>query len=237
METIFGPKVAELDAKAYGFDFGGGLDPYRNLNIISQVFKAEEEVTIGIGEGGENIVIPEGGYTYAYTLDYSAAGGLEDGSNVNDFQLYRVILDNVFNGISNPGPFVALDQVIGGAYNTAPEFNGPAFEPYDDGFTGQELDYVPYGTDFQSSEAEFSWPGDDQVRPGTKAMALMFCTPVVQDMQIGWDSVEGDTGEGGNVIGGGAELKGIPVLVPVIPEPGSVLLLAMGATWLLRRRR
>jgi len=228
METLFGPKVAELDAKAYGFSFGGTQDPFRNLNIISQVFKADEEVTIGIGENGTNIVIPKGGYTYAYTLDYSTLSGIATNSPVNDFQLYRVVH-------MNPGLFVALDQVIGGAYNTAPEFNGPAFEAYPEGFTGEEYDF---GSAFSTSEAEFSWPNDDQVDPGTKAMVLMFCTPVVQPMQIGWDSVEGysGTGEGGDIIGGSATLGEIPVLVPVVPEPGTVLLLTIGTTCLLRRR-
>jgi hypothetical protein len=234
METLLGPKIDELDAVATGFSFGGSEGPFRNLNVISQVFRADQVISIGIGENGTNITLQPGDLTFAYTLDYidSPIGPAQ--SPVNDFQLFRVVIDDVFSSppISNPGQQIALNNILAGAYNTAPEFSGPAFEAYPQGFTGEETDYVPT-YNFQTSEAEFSYPGTDQVDPGSKAMALLFARDVTI-MRIGWDGVS--TGEGGNVIGGGSALDDIPVLIPIIPEPTTGLLLLAGAMLLKSKK-
>ena len=251
LEATLGPKVAELDAVAYGFSFGAvGLDPYRNLNIISQVYQADHAVVVGTGVNGTEISLQPGDLTFAYTLDYSVLSDGVGNSPVNDFQLYRVIDDQYFNMVSNPGPWMALDAIIAGAYNTAAEFGGgagtPAFEPYPNGLTCEEIDAVG----FQTDEVEFAWPTDDQVDPGMKAMVFMFLPANTGIWQIGWGSADGlgvddlsarqligETGEGGNVVGGGSRVKGIPILVPV-PEPVSMVVLTLGAmACLLRRRR
>jgi len=234
LETLLGTKIAELDAAGVGYNFGGPLDPFRNLNVISQVFRADQAVTIGTGVNGSTIALQPGDLTFAYTLDYTGTipGGGE--SPINDFQLYRVIVDEVFANppIHNPGPFVALDRVLGAGYNTAPEYNTPIFEPYPTGTTGEEVNYVPT-YQFQTSEVEFAWPAGGEVQPGSKAMVFLFARDVTY-MQIGVPG--GDSGEGGNVLGSGSGQKSFPVLVPIVPEPASALLLTVGGVFLVRRR-
>ena len=244
MQAIFGTKVDELDAAGTGFNFGGPLDPYRNLNIITTVYQATQTVNIGLGESGMQITLQPNDYTFAYTLDYTGTVNTVTNKNIWSFQLYRVIIDEWFNGISNPGPFMALDEVIAGAYNTTSvvPYDTPPFIPYDpnpvnaSGVTGEEIDSFIGGFGaFQSSEAEFTWDVNDSVLGTTKAMVLLFTTPDVQIMRIGWDN--GDTGEGANVFGGGGALDGIPVLVPVVPEPVTFGMLVLGGSFLLNRRR
>jgi hypothetical protein len=266
METTFGTKIAELDAEAYGFDFSDGdpSSGLRNLNVISQVFVATQTVNLGTCVRGKEIVLNPGDYTFAYTLDYSVLEGLAANSDIWNFQLYRVIQDDFINYISNPGPFMALAEIDdkGGAYNTNAEFGSGAGTPPllvgDDlasppiphGLTGEEIDMDIGGSLFQSSEVEFSWDANDLIDPGMKAMVLVFTGPDVELWQIGWGSQSGqslptlaerqavgETGEGANVIGGaGSQLDNIPVIVPVVPEPGMVLLISCGV-FLLRRRR
>lgn len=238
LEAWLGPGVGDpLDAKAYGYP-GFGVppnDPLRNFNLISQVFQADHEVTIGTGENGTEIVLHPGDYTFAYTLDYTGETGGEPEASIWSFQLYRVIQDRVFHDppILNPGPFMALDEIKAGGYYTASGFEGPAFKSYPEGVTGEECDYVP-DYDFQTSEVEFLWDASDQVEPRSQAMVFLFTTPDIEIMQIGWNPVDGYTGEGGVVLGGDA--RDIPVLVPAVPEPGSILLLLLGGTLLLTRR-
>jgi hypothetical protein len=234
LESVFGPMVASLDAKVdTTFSFGGPTDPYRSLNLISQVFQADAEVTIGTGEGGTEITLQPGDHTFAYTLDYTAGLAGTVDSELKDFQLFRVVDDQVFNYITNPGPFMALQEVIGGACNTAAGFDGPALVPYDQGITATEVDGF-MGMVLQTSKAQFSWPQDDQVSPGTKAMVFLFTTGDVDIMQIGWDGT--DTGEGANVLAAGKSLDNIPALIPV-PEPAGVLCVLLGGMVALRRRR
>ncbi len=243
LETVFGPKVAELDAQVEGYDFGGALDALRNLNLITQVFQvpAGPGVSIGIGEGGSSIEVPGGGYVFAYTLDYTGTLGGVTQSPINDLKLLRLIESPaLLGGISNPGPFMALDEITGSVYNTAPLPGAPSgtppFEAYPDGVTGVELDYADYSGfgPFRSSELDLEWPGTGQINPGTTAMGLVFTTSNVQIGQIGVGT--GDSGEGAEVFGGGTGLVGIPALVPIIPEPASVLTLMLGAAFLARRR-
>jgi len=234
LETVLGTMVAELDADNTGYNFGDPLDPFRNLNVISRVYEAQQAVTIGTGVNGKLIELQPGDLTFAYTLDYTGQMSGTDNSPVVDFQLYQVIIDTVYSDppISNPAPFMSLEHVLGAAYNTAPEFNTPVFEDYPEGVTGEQTDYVPYGYQFQTSEAEFSWTTGSEVQPGSMAMVFLFARDVTY-MQIGVP--DGTSGEGGNILGYGEVIKNFPVLVP-IPEPTSILLLAMGGAHLVRRR-
>ncbi|HSW44686.1 MAG TPA: PEP-CTERM sorting domain-containing protein, partial [Phycisphaerae bacterium] len=196
-------------------------------------------VTIGTGQNGTLIQLQPGDLTFAYTLDYTGGKIGPPESPVKDFQLYRVIIDEVISAtpINNPGPFMALGNVLGGAYNTASGFNPKPFVAFPNGFTGEEIDFpLPEeGGPFQTSEAQFSWPSNQQIMPGDKVMALMFCRDVTW-MEIG--SASGGTGEGGNVLGAGVELKNFPVLIPVLtPEPATGLLIVLGTGILCRRRR
>lgn len=235
LETLLGTKIAELDAAGVGFNFGGPLDPLRNLNVISQVFVADQAVNIGTGVNGSTIALQPGDYTFAYTLDYT--GQIPGGGNspINDFQLYQVIIDEVFATpwIHNPAPWVALDHVMAAGYNTAAEYNSPVLEGYPYGATGEQTDYIPFQYNFQSSEVEFAWPAGGEVQPGGKAMVFLFARDVTY-MQIGVP--DGSSGEGGNILGSGTGIKNFPVLVPIVPEPASLLMLAMGSACLLRRR-
>jgi hypothetical protein len=131
---------------------------------------------------------------------------------------------------------VALDEVIAGAYNTstASGFSTPPLMDHPYGFTGEEIDeYMEGFGDFETSEAEYSWEHEDCVLGQTKAMVMMFTTSDVQIAQIGGLG----SGQGANVLGSGGSLDQIPVLVPVVPEPASLTLLAVGGTLLLHRRR
>jgi len=238
METLLGPNIKHLSAKDAGFSFGGPTAPLRNLNVISDVYKYQSDtpLTIGTGQLGTEIVLRKGDLTFAYTLDYTAEWGGGQESSVKDFQLWRLVLDSgIFvppeEPVSNPGPQIALYNILGGAYNTAPGFNGQSFEAYANGITGM-LDDEPEV--YQASYTEFSWPADHKVAPRSKAMGLIFCHDVTY-MQIG--VADGSTGEGGNVIASGAQVKNFPVLIPVVPEPASLLTLILGGTMLCRRKR
>lgn len=250
MTSTFGTMVAELNAEAYGFSFGGYADAFRNLNVISQVYRADQQIDLGPGSDGNSIVLNSGDHTFAYTLDYTPLlGGLVN-SAVNDFQLYRVVDDQYFNHVSNPGPAMALDLILGGGYNTDAAFGGGSGTPQLDpstGMTGENFDMAG----FETGEVEFDWPNDGLVDPNTRAMVLVFVSGDIDIWQIGWGSqagsglenpddriAVGDTGEGANVIGGGSHVNGIPVLIPVIPEPGSLLLTLMTTgVCVLRRKR
>ena len=252
LEATFGTKVAELDAVAYGFDFSGG-DPehgLRNLNIISQVFVATQQVTIGTGVNGMEIELQPGDYTFAYTLDYSNAFGFLGNSAVRDLQLARNV---ALGGTSNPGQMMALGEVIAGGYNTDPGYGAagagtPPLQDYPAGFSGTIWDLGPT---FLTGKVEYDW-GSDDVMPETKSMVFMFASSNVSVWQVGWGSENGegksllaerqaigDTGEGGSVIGGGSTVPGnIPVLVPVIPEPVSLVsFLLIGNIFFLTRGR
>ena len=252
LEATFGTKVAELNAVTYGFDFSGG-DPehgLRNLNIISQVFVATQNVTVGTGVNGMEIELQPGDYTFAYTLDYSNLSGFVGNSAVGDFQLARTV---VSGGISNPGEMIAFGEIIAGGYNTDPGFGQagagtPPLQDYPAGFSGTLWDFGPA---LLAGKAQYNW-GSDDVMPDTKAMVFMFATSNVSVWQVGWGSENGqgketlaerqaigNTGEGGSVLGGGSTVPGdIPVLVPVIPEPASLVsFLLIGNIFLLTRRR
>ncbi len=243
MESIFGTKVAELDAKAYGYSFGGFDDSHRNFNVISSVYVATQAVTINTGDGG-TISLSPGDYTFAYTLDYSQQLGGFGQSPVNDFQLLRTVDDQYINMVSNPGPNMAIDQILSGGYNTAAGYAGLTTPPDD---ISTELVEIPL---FEYAEVQFSWPNDGQANPGEMGMVFLFCRNV-QVWQVGWgsengqyvDSVPqrfaiGETGEGGDIFGGGDRASYIPVLVPVVPEPASGLILLMGvSSYFFKKRR
>ena len=234
--SVLGQQVAHLDAAAAGFNFGSPVDPFCNLNVISDVYQATQAVTIGTGVNGASIVLQPGDLTFAYTIDYTGEDAVVPQNAIKDFQLFRVIVDSVFStpAVSNPGPFIALENINGAAYNTAAEFNGQSFVAYSAGVTGKNTDYIPT-FNVQQSRVQFSWPSDHPVNTGEKAMAFIFCHDVTY-MEIGSD--DGSTGEGGNVIGtSGAALKNFPVLIPVVPEPASLLTLVLGGTLLCRRRQ
>ncbi len=250
LEAVLGTKVAELDAKAYGFSFGAFDGVFRNLNIITQVFRTEQAVTIGTGENGTEIALEPGGYTFVYTLDYTTLSGGLPNSTVNDFQMFRLVDDQIINHISNPGEPMAFNKVLGGAYNTNAEFGGgsgtPSFELYPAGLTGTETIMVG----FESYKLEYAWPNGGQVAPGTKAMVFLFTSPETHIWQLGWGSQNGQdlptlaerqavglTGEGGNVVGGGGGVNGIPMYMPVAPEPACLLGLLFGGVGLLKKRR
>ena len=150
MVTVLGTKVAELDAAAYGYDFGAFNETFRNLNIITEVYQATQTVVIGVGEGGNPITLNPGDYTFAYRLDYSPIPGVGLNSPVNDFQLFRVVDDQFFNFLSNPGPNIAFGELAAGAYNTDAEFGAgagtPSFEAYPAGVTGEELGFAGFVT-------------------------------------------------------------------------------------------
>jgi len=244
MEPVFGTKVARLDAKVYGFDFlfeGPGSDifsGFRNLNVISEVFVAATEIQI-TPDGGSTITLPAGTRTFAYTLDYSQLDGFGGDSAIHGFQLLRTVLTP---SVSNPGPAMALGEIILGGYNTNSAFDTPAM----DAMTGDALE-IPGMVSTQ--KVEYQWELDT-IDPGTKAMVLMFASPDVQVWQVGWGSQDGQsvptmaarvaigpTGEGGSTVGGGQAIgDSIPVLIPVIPEPAALSLLAIGTLALARRR-
>ncbi len=251
METVFGPKVAEVDAGGVGYSFGAGLDAFRNLNLISQVFRIQQDVVIGNGSLGQ-IVAPAGGYVFAYTLDYTGTSNGVPESPVDDLKLLHLMeRPGIFPGgaISNPGDFAALTEIVGAAYNTfnlpgrnlpnvVPPGPTPPFELYPAGVDGVENNYADFAGfgPFMSSEIDFEWPGaGTRVNPGTTAMALLFTTPDVQIWQIGVGT--GDSGEGAEVFGGGEGLDGIPALIPVVPEPASGLVLLLGGGLFLLKRR
>lgn len=238
LEVLFGTKVAELDAKASGYNFGTAMDPLRDLNVISQVFQADQATTIGTGVNGSTIELQPGDYTFTYTLDHTQLTAGAQRAPLKDFQLYRVVINEVFASppINNPGPQMALDEVMGGGYNTAPEYAGLPLQSYPLGFTGEEKDLILLSDKYVTTEAEYSFDEANQFQPGTKIMFMMFCTSNVQPYQMGWNPVDGDTGEGANVTGG-ATLEGIPVIVPVVPEPASSLLFVLAAGLLCRRPR
>ena len=243
LEGVFGTKIAELNARDYGYSFGGFNDNHRNFNLISQVFVATQAVTIGTGVGGQQIQLSPGDYTFAYTLDYSQQfGGLVQ-SPVNDFQLFRKVDDQYIDFVSNPGPNIALESIQAGGYNTGVGFTGTT-DPID-GISS--ISTVFPG--FETGEVQFSWPNDGQADPNTMAMVFLFCSDV-QVWQMGWGSENGgslatmaerfaigDTYEGGNIFGAGGEASYIPVLIPVIPEPTSSLILLLGMSPLLKWRR
>jgi hypothetical protein len=249
LEATFGTKIAELDAASYGFDFSGGDWEHglRNLNIISQVFVATQSVTIGTGENGTQIELLPGDYTFAYTLDYSNLLGFYANSAVSELQIARNV---TLGGTSNPGQMVAFEHILAGGYNTDSGFGGgtgtPPLTSYPDGFDGVLYDLAPTF----AAKAEYDW-GAAVVLPETKAMVFMFARDV-SVWQVGWGSEDGegkdllaerqaigDTSEGGSVIGGGSTVPGnIPMLVPVIPEPASMLtFLLIGNIFILTRRR
>lgn len=230
LEALFGPALrSPVDARAEGFNFGDGSSPLRNFNVISQVFRANQTVSIS-----PQITLLPGDLTFAYTLDYTGTLPGVTENPVTDFQLLRVVSDpGIFvdpPGISNPGPVIALDNIIGGAYNTFTDYNGlPLKDQY--GFTGVLSDYPELG--YLSNFAQFSWVPANQLMPRKKAMVLLFARDVTY-RYIG--SAGGVTGEGGNVLAG-VDYDHFPVLVPVVPEPASLLMLIFGGTLLCRRQR
>jgi hypothetical protein len=256
MESVFGTKVAELDASAYGFNFlfrrdGMGVgydDPFhghRNLNVITEVFVATQAISLGTGSGGSPIELQPGDYTFAYTLDYATVDNIFPDSAVRDFQILRTLL-GVSPPVANPGPNMAMGAISAGAYNTNLEFgNGAGTAPIQS-MAGEALDFGVFVAD----SVEYDW-GANLVNPQSKAMVLMFTSPDVQVWQVGWGSqggqslatmaqrqAVGHTGEGGGTLGGGEAIPdSIPVLIPVIPEPATLALVIGGALALVRRRR
>ncbi len=252
MEATFGTKVAELNAKTYGFDFSGGNPEhgFRNLNIISQVYVATQAVNVGTGVDGTPINLQPGDYTFAYTLDYSQLfyGFMYPNSAVSDLQLARIA---ALGPTSNPGEMIAFDAIVAGGYNTNSDFGGgsgtPPLQAPPAGFSGELLDFGPT---FLTGKVEYDW-GSSVVMPGDKAMVMIFVSGDVDVWQVGWGSENGhgkstlserqaigDTGEGGSVIGGGQTVPGnIPVLVPVVPEPVSMSALVFGSIVILTKRR
>jgi len=246
MEATFGAKVAELDARAYGFNFlylGNGQDDpfhgHRNLNVITEVFVADQLISLG------GMSLQPGDLTFAYTLDYSQLDGLVPDSAVQDFQILRTVLGLT---TANPGPAMAIDRILGGATNTNAAYGQGAGTPpllaYPDGLACEAADYGVLVADM----LEYDW-GADLVTPGTKAMVLLFTSPA-DIWQVGWGSQNGQavtgpaareaighTCEGGSTLGGGQSVPdSIPVLIPV-PEPTMLALLALGGAILSRRRR
>ena len=235
MVSLLGPRIEQLDAKAAGFNFGDFTNPHRNFNCISEIYQADREITIGTGVNGTPIVLQPGDLTFAYTLDYTGTKPGVDQTALTDFQLARIILDGVFQEtlVDNPGPHIALENVIAGGYNTATGFNGKALKAYDDGIRGEISDWREDDIDYASSMVQFSWPMAAQLLPGEKAMVFLFCKDVTY-MQIG--VADGSTYEGGNMLGGGTGPQFFPVLIPVVPEPASLVMLALGGMILHRRR-
>jgi len=257
MESVFGPQVDELDAAAYGFNFqfkrddaGAGYDDpmhgFRNLNVISQVFVADHQVTVGVGSGGSTIELQPGDYTFAYTLDYTDLDLILPDSAVQDFQILRTVFSDEIQA-DNPGARMAVDLLIGGAYNTAAEYGDsgagtPALLDYPDGMGSESMDTATLAAD----KLEYDW-GSATVDPETTAMVLLFCSPDIDIWQVGWGSEDGQglanpvdreavgaTGEGGSVVGGGESIPdSIPLLIPVVPEPATLVILAAGGLILI----
>ncbi|MFW6155016.1 MAG: PEP-CTERM sorting domain-containing protein [Planctomycetota bacterium] len=249
MEATFGPKTAELDAKAYGFNFlyaGDGQDDpfhgHRNLNVITEVFVADQPVAVG------GVVLQPGDFTFAYTLDYSQLDGLVSDSAVQDFQILRTVV-GINPSTDNPGPRMAIDAILGGGTNIDAAFGGGGgtapLEAYPDGMVCEAVDYSTLVVDM----LEYSWDAE-LVAPETLAMVLLFTSPV-EIRQVGWGSQHGQavsdpalrdaigpTAEGGGTIGGGQSIPdSIPVLIPAVPEPATLALLALGGAVAGRRRR
>jgi hypothetical protein len=239
LETMLGPRIQQLDAKAAGFDFGNFMNPFRNFNCISEVYQADRQITIGTGVNGTSIVMQPGDLTFAYTLDYTGTIPGVDQTALTDFQLARIILDDhLFRDalVDNPGPHIALEYIIAGGYNTntASGFNAKALKDYDEGIRGEISDWRDVEIPYASTMVQFSWPMSDQLMPGEKAMVFLFCHDVTY-MQIG--VADGSTYEGGNALGGGTGPQFFPVLIPVpVPEPMSLAMLALGGVMLHRRR-
>jgi hypothetical protein len=223
LTTLFGPKVASLDAvNDLGFDFSAGqglVGKYRNLNVISEVYQAAAPINIGTGVGGNPIELAVGDYTYAYTLDYTAGtfGSLE--APINDFSTIRTPL-------GAPGQSYADSELIGGGYNTAADFDTV---PLND-LLLFDYNIVPDGYDY--TFLQYYFPSVGQVLPGDKVMLFLFATQNTTWFQAGGSGF----GEGGSIIGGSANLDDIPVLVPVVPEPATALMSGLLGLALLRRR-
>lgn len=235
--TLLGPRIQQLDAKATGFNFGNFTNPFRNFNCISEVYQADRQITIGTGVNGTPIVLQPGDLTFAYTLDYTGTIPGVDQTALTDFQLARVVLDDHMIRdalVDNPGPHIALENVISGGYNTATGFNAKPLKAYDDGIRGELSDWRDDSIPYASSLVQFSWPMTGQLLPGEKSMVFLFCHDVTYK-QIG--VADGSTYEGGNALGGGTGPQFFPVLIPVpVPEPMSLAMLALGGVLLHRRR-
>jgi hypothetical protein len=232
LTTLFGPKVQELDASLSGFSFGGGdpTHPFRNLNLISTVYEADDPINIGVGVDGTNISLQPGDFTYAYTLDYSATGGIGTEASVNDFQLYRLIERGApFVPASNPGPQIAFSEIFGGGYNTSTDFDTRPLEAYPAGLEYAEVFSPPI---LHDGFVEYAFPSSGQVAARETVMVFLFVSKNTTWMEIGGDS----NVEGANIIGGGSLVDEIPALVPVVPEPGTFALSGLLCLFLLRRR-
>ena len=232
MEALFGPEVASLNVAVDRplFSFTGSLNHFDDANVITKVFQADAAVNLG------GITLNVGDYTFAYLIDFPNNPFNADGS-LDDFQLNAVVTDF---GNPNPNELIALAEIKGAGYSSNVEFaatNANYLQSYPEEAATQSVLNMANGVQYDWPVNHPDWPGapweqSGFLQPGDKNLVFLFTTPNINILEIG----EGANPDGG-VFQGSDTVEYIPVLVPVVPEPGTSMLLVIGAVALLARRR
>ncbi|MEM6751122.1 MAG: PEP-CTERM sorting domain-containing protein [Planctomycetota bacterium] len=222
---LLGAQIAELDAVAEGFTgFGSGIDPFRNLNLITKVFVNDTGGSVDLG----GVTLLPGDFTYAYIRDFTGTtNGVANGT-ADDFQINRVV-GPTFGGDTGPTLTDAEAFIFSAGYSTG----GGDFAFDSSAIT----EFVPGAVDQLQAQGD---PAEQLVQDEADAYFLFVRGPVTP-FRIGFNSADGVEAVGTTFPGNGATIESInqiPTLIPnLIPEPASALMLSAAALGALARRR
>ncbi|MEM7681640.1 MAG: PEP-CTERM sorting domain-containing protein [Planctomycetota bacterium] len=227
---LLGTQIAELDAVAEGFtDFGGGVDPFRNLNLVTKVFVNDTGGSIDLGP----VTLLPGDFTYAYIRDFtSTANGVANGT-ADDFQINRVVGAG-FAGDTGPTLGDVESLVVSAGYSVGDDGSGGDAFAFD---SSAITIFVPGAID----QLQAQGASGEQLVQGEADAYFLFIRGDVTPFRIGFNSSDGVEAIGTSFAGNGATIEsinGIPTLIPVlVPEPATTGLLLAAGFMTIRRRR
>lgn len=239
--STIGTQIAMLDSSGYDYNNPANLDPGRldsgftadvlngsgvpilttdTTSLITRVFRVDTPTTLTDTAGDLNLEV--GDLVFAYTIDLvgMSPNAIETLSNFNIFasSLLEPMNSDIFTA----------DNVKGRGFSTAGLGNGTSAVP-----VSAPFDFESFPGLFSALDWAFPATQADQMMNGESITFLMFTKP--SNIEVGLSGFSGEPGQAPLTTDSTA--NGVPVLVPIVPAPGAIVLAGIAGFIGTRRRR